>query len=78
MKRPRLDSSIQDGMGQVIKEQPFAVAALGIAVGAAVAAFLPPTQAEQDALRPLGDAAANAVNSGVNRSKMRCLQRVTN
>jgi hypothetical protein len=65
----RAQSSIQDGMGQVIKEQPFAVAALGIAVGAAVAAFLPPTQAEQDALRPLGDAAANAVNSGVNQIK---------
>jgi hypothetical protein len=63
----RTQSSIQDGLGQLIKEQPFAVAALGVAVGAAVAAFLPPTQAEQDALRPVGDAASNAVNSGVNQ-----------
>jgi hypothetical protein len=60
---------IQDGVGQLIKEQPFAVAALGIAVGAAVAALLPPTQTEQDALRPFGDVAANAVNSGVNQIK---------
>jgi hypothetical protein len=65
----RAQSSIQDGLGQLIKEQPFAVAALGAAVGAAVAAFLPPTQAEQDALRPFGDAAANVVNSGVNQIK---------
>jgi hypothetical protein len=65
----RAQSSIQDGLGQLIKEQPFSVAALGVAVGAAVAAFLPPTQAEQDALRPFGDAAANAVNSGVNQIK---------
>jgi hypothetical protein len=65
----RAQSSIQDGFGQLIKEQPFAVAALGVAVGAAVAAFLPPTQAEQDALRPVSDAAANAVKSGVNQIK---------
>ena len=65
----RARSSMQDGLGRMVKEQPFAVAALGIAVGAAVAAFLPPTQAEQDALRPFGEAAANAVNSGVNQIK---------
>jgi hypothetical protein len=65
----RAQSSLQDGLGQLIKEQPFAVAALGVAVGAAVAAFLPPTQAERDALRPVSDAAANAVNSGVNQIK---------
>jgi hypothetical protein len=65
----RAQSSVQDGLGQLIREQPFAVAALGVAVGAAVAALLPPTQAEQDALRPVSDAAANAVNSGVNQIK---------
>jgi hypothetical protein len=62
-------TSMQDGFGRLIKEQPFAVAALGVAVGAAVAAFLPPTPAEQNALRPLGDAAANAVNSGMEQIK---------
>jgi hypothetical protein len=65
----RAQSSVQDGLGQLIKEQPFAVAALGMAVGAAVAAFLPPTKVEQDALRPVSDAAANAVTSGVNQIK---------
>jgi hypothetical protein len=65
----RAQSSVQDGLGQLIREQPFAVAALGVAVGAAVAALLPPTQAEQDALRPFGDAAANAVKSGANQIK---------
>ena len=65
----RAQSSIQDGLGQLIKEQPFAVAALGVAVGAAVAAFLPPTRAEQDALRPFSDATADAVNLGVNQIK---------
>jgi hypothetical protein len=65
----RAQSSIQDGLGQLIKEQPFAVVALGVAVGAAVAAFLPSTKVEQDALRPVSDAAANAVNSGVNQIK---------
>jgi hypothetical protein len=65
----RAQSSVQDGLGQLIKEQPFAVAALGVAVGAAVAAFLPPTKVERDALRPVSDAAANAVTSGVNQIK---------
>ncbi len=65
----RAQSSVQDGLVQLIKEQPFAVAALGVAVGAAVAAFLPSTRAEQEALRPVSDAAANAVNSGVNQIK---------
>jgi hypothetical protein len=65
----RAQSSVQDGLGQLIKDQPFAVAALGVAVGVAVAAFLPPTKVEQDALRPVSDAAANAVTSGMNQIK---------
>jgi hypothetical protein len=54
-------SSIEDGMGRMLREQPFAVAAFGVAVGAAVAALLPPTEVEQQALRPLRDAATDAV-----------------
>jgi hypothetical protein len=57
----RVRSSTQDGIGRMVKEQPLAVAALGIAAGAAIAALLPPTRAERDALRPLGDAAKDAV-----------------
>jgi hypothetical protein len=62
-------SSMQDGLGRMVKEQPFAVAALGVAMGAAVAAFLPPTRAERNALRPLGDAAVGAVTAGFDQIK---------
>jgi hypothetical protein len=60
---------MQDGIGRMVKEQPFAVAALGVAMGAAVAAFLPPTRVERDALRPLGDAAVDAVTAGLDQVK---------
>jgi hypothetical protein len=65
----RARSSMQDGVGRMVKEQPFAVAALGVAVGAAVAAFLPPTRAERDVLQPLGNAAADAVGAGLEQVK---------
>jgi hypothetical protein len=65
----RARSSMEDGLGRMIKEQPIAVAAIGVAVGAAVAAFLPPTRAERDALQPLGDAAAEAVGAGLEQVK---------
>jgi hypothetical protein len=51
----------------MVKEQPFALAALGVAVGATVAAFLPHTEAERDALNPLGEAAAGAVTAAKER-----------
>jgi hypothetical protein len=56
-------SSIEDGMGRMLREQPFNVAAFGVAVGAAVAALLPPTEVEQQALRPLRGAATAAVSA---------------
>jgi len=65
----RTGSSMQDGIGRMVKEQPFAVAALGFAAGAAVAAFLPPTRAERDALRPLGEAAVEAAAAGLDQVK---------
>ena len=65
----RARSSMKDGVGRMVKEQPFAVAALGFAAGAAVAAFLPPTQAERDVLRPLGEAAADAATAGLDQIK---------
>ena len=37
----RVRSSTQDGVTRMVKEQPLAVAALGIAAGAAIAALLP-------------------------------------
>jgi hypothetical protein len=54
-------SSIEEGVGRMLKEQPLAVAALGLAAGAAVAALLRPTEVEQQALRPLGEAVGDAI-----------------
>jgi hypothetical protein len=65
----RVRSSTQDGLGRMVKEQPLAVAALGIAAGAAIAALLPPTRVERDALRPLGDVAKGAVAAGLAQVK---------
>jgi hypothetical protein len=65
----RVRSSAQDGLSRMVKEQPLAVAALGIAAGAAIAALLPPTRAERDAVRPLGDAAKEAVTTGLSQIK---------
>jgi hypothetical protein len=65
----RVRSTAQDGFGRMVKEQPLAVAALGIAAGAAIAALLPPTRAERDALQPLGDAAKDAVAAGLAQVK---------
>lgn len=41
--------------GEMLHERPLAVAALGLAAGAAVAAILPPTQVETRTLRPTRD-----------------------
>jgi hypothetical protein len=53
-------SAVEEGFGRMLREQPFAVAALGVAAGAAVAAFLPSTEIERQALQPISDAAADA------------------
>lgn len=48
--------------GQMVHEQPLAVAALGLAAGAAVAALLPRTDMERRAFRPARDALADAAS----------------
>ena len=45
-------SAIRSGAGSVMREQPLAVAVLGMAAGAAVAGFFPTTEIEQRTLRP--------------------------
>jgi len=52
--------AIRSGAGSVMREQPLAVAVLGVAAGAALAAFFPPTAIEKRALGPAGDAVADA------------------
>jgi ElaB/YqjD/DUF883 family membrane-anchored ribosome-binding protein len=43
-----------------LRDQPVLIAALGLAAGAAVAAFLPTSEVERRTLRPAGDALAGA------------------
>jgi hypothetical protein len=51
-------STLQTGFGYLLREQPLALAALGLAAGAAVAALLPATETEEKTLAPARDAIA--------------------
>ena len=53
-------SSIQSSAGRMFRAQPLAVAVLGLAAGAAIAALLPSTEIEERALGPARDALADA------------------
>ena len=53
-------STLQDTMNRVLREQPLAVAVLGLAAGAAVAAMLPPSVLERQALGPAGEKISDA------------------
>ena len=56
----RLSSRAQSTASQVWREQPLAVAGLGLAAGAALAALLPPTRMEKRAFAPTREALAEA------------------
>ena len=51
-------STVKTGIGYVLREQPLAVVALGVAVGAAMAAVLPSTEVEARTLGPAHEAVA--------------------
>jgi gas vesicle protein len=53
-------SAVQSGAGTVMREQPLAVALLGVAAGAAVAALFPSTKVEERTLGPARDALTEA------------------
>jgi hypothetical protein len=53
-------ATIQSSAGRMLREQPMAVAVLGLAAGAALAALLPSTEIEERALGPARDALADA------------------
>jgi hypothetical protein len=55
-------SSLQTGMERMLREQPLAVAMLGVAAGAAVAAVFPVTDVENQALGTTRDALADAAS----------------
>lgn len=58
----RFGSQTSATAGRMLHEQPLAVAALGLAAGAAVAALLPRTDVEGRAFRPARDALADAAS----------------
>jgi TolA-binding protein len=51
-------STLQTGFGHLLREQPLALVALGLAAGAAVATILPATEVEERTLAPARDAIA--------------------
>lgn len=51
-------STLQTGFGHLLREQPLAVVAFGLAAGAAVATLLPATEMEERTLAPARDAIA--------------------
>jgi hypothetical protein len=53
-------SAIQSSAGRMFRAQPLAVAVLGLAAGAAIAALLPSTEMEDRALGPAREALADA------------------
>jgi hypothetical protein len=60
--KQQAQSSLQSGMERMLREQPLAVAILGVAAGAAVAAVLPTTSVENQALGGAREALADAAN----------------
>jgi hypothetical protein len=51
----RTTSTVQSGVERMMDEQPLALAVLGLAAGAAVAALVPPTRMEERTLGPIGE-----------------------
>lgn len=65
----RWSGQAQSTAGDVIREQPWAVALLGIGAGAALAALLPPSDVEERTLAPARDAVADAARRAVDSVK---------
>ncbi|MDX2264079.1 MAG: hypothetical protein NW215_03800 [Hyphomicrobiales bacterium] len=63
----RAQSSVQEGFETMMRDQPLAIAAVGFVAGAALAALLPRTEAEEQALGPAREAlAGTAYQAGEN------------
>jgi hypothetical protein len=60
--KQQAQSTLQSGMERMLRQQPLAVAILGVAAGAAVAAVLPTTGVENQALGGAREALADAAN----------------
>jgi hypothetical protein len=53
---------MQSGLGYMLREQPLAIAVVGLAVGAAAAALLPPTEVEARTFGAAGGAIADTAS----------------
>lgn len=53
-------TTVQSGLGYMLREQPLGLVVLGVAAGAALAAVVPSTEAETKALGPAGEAIADS------------------
>jgi hypothetical protein len=53
-------STLQDTINRVVRDQPLAIAILGLAAGAAVAAVLPVSDLERQTLEPAGEKVSDA------------------
>lgn len=72
-------ATFQQTMNRVLKEQPLAVAVMGLAAGAAVAAALPSTDVERRALGPAGEKlseAASAVGENLSQAASKAGERL--
>jgi hypothetical protein len=58
----RMVEQAQSTIEQIVREQPLAVAIVGLAAGAAVAAAFPPTRFEREMLGPAGERLSEAVS----------------
>ena len=57
-----VQSTVQRSISRVVREQPLAIAILGLAAGAAVAAILPASDIERETLGPAGEKISDAAS----------------
>jgi hypothetical protein len=62
-------STVEQGFARVLREQPLAIAAMGLAAGATLAAIFPSTEAESHVLGPAHDAVVGAASRAAENVK---------
>lgn len=63
-------STMQQGFARILREQPLAVAAMGVAAGAAMAAIFPVSETESKVLSPAHDAVVDAASRAAETVKV--------
>jgi hypothetical protein len=62
-------STVERGFAHILREQPLAIAAMGLAAGATLAAVFPATETESQVLRPARDAVMGAASRAAENVK---------